>query len=137
MLDLCNLYKDDNISGGSSGENLYSILIGCLNKHQIPLENLVGFAADGASNIMREQNSLCSRLRENLLAITIFKCICHSLHLCSQRMPKLCPEYVRIYYGISIYSYFSQSAKRSHELKEFKVFCDVKPHKILHAFQTR
>lgn len=63
-LELIDIYNnDDNENVGSSGENLYGRLMKTFNTHQIPLENFVGFVVDGASNIMGEHNSLCSRLR--------------------------------------------------------------------------
>lgn len=77
-----------------------------------------------------------SRLTEVLPGITIFQCICHSIHLCASEaaktLPRRCEDLIR-----DIYSYFSYSAKRKSEFKEFQVFCDLKPHKLLHTFQTR
>lgn len=46
------------------------------NEHDIPLENLIGFAADGASNIMGQHNSFVSRLRSAAPGITVMRCVC-------------------------------------------------------------
>lgn len=64
---------------------MFQLLIEYFEKHDIPLDNLIGFAADGASNIMGAHNSLTSRLREAAPGVTVFKCICHSIHLCASQ----------------------------------------------------
>jgi len=133
MLDIIDVYKN---SEGSTGDNLFNILMNCLETHGIPLHNLVGFAADGASNIMGKNNSVTSRLKIAAPGITIFKCVAHSIHLCSSEaaktLPRACEDLLR-----NVYNFFSHSAKRTHELKEFQQFCDIKPHKLLHVCATR
>lgn len=135
-LELIDMYDNNKECIGSTGENLYELLIHTFTSNQIPLDNLVGFAADGASNIMGEHNSLSSRLRDAMPGINIFKCICHSIHLCASEaaktLPRHCEDLLR-----NIYTYFSHSAKRKHNFKEAQLFLELKPHKILHACQTR
>ena len=112
------------------------MLLNSLKAHDIPLNNLVGFAADGASNIMGKYNSVSSRLRAAAPGITVFKCVAHSIHLCSSEaaktLPRVCEDLLR-----NVYNFFAHSAKRTSELKEFQVFCEVKPHKLLHVSATR
>lgn len=113
------------------------MIMGTLFKHSIPLDNFIGFVADGAANIMGQHNyCMASRLQVALPGITIFKCVCHSIYLCeseaAKTLPRRCEDLRR-----DIYSYFSHSAKRKHEFKEFQVFCEVKPYKLLHACRTR
>lgn len=145
FLDLLNVYSSspagDGAAGqnerqGSTGENLYHILMKCLNDHNIPVDNLVGFAADGANNIMGVRNSLVSRLREVAPGILVLKCVCHSIHICASqaanKLPRVCEDMIR-----AIYTYFAHSAKRKHEFQEFQEYCAVKPHKLLHVSQTR
>ncbi|XP_068244854.1 uncharacterized protein [Palaemon carinicauda] len=136
MLDLVNIYDSDNNAQGSTGQNLYSLLINTLTKYDIPLSNFIGFAADGASNIMGEHNSLCSRLKHLLPGLTVFKCIYHSIHLCSsgaaKTLPRHCEDLLR-----SIYTFFAHSSKRQYDFKLSQEFCNTKPHKILHPSQTR
>lgn len=132
---MINILEDGHIEG-STGRNLYNKIMDVLRFHEIPLGNFVGFAVDGAANIMGENNSLCSRLKEDLPGITIFKCICHSFHLCASEaaktLPKCCEELPR-----NLYSYFSHSSKRKHQFKQFQDFLEIKPHKLLHPSQTR
>ncbi|XP_037789956.1 uncharacterized protein LOC119585357 [Penaeus monodon] len=86
----------------------------------------------GASNIMGERNSL----RANLPGLSVFRCICHSVHLCASEaakiLPRQCEDLIR-----HIYTYFAHSAKRKYEFKQFQTLFELKPHKILHASQTR
>ncbi|XP_076049510.1 zinc finger BED domain-containing protein 5-like [Oratosquilla oratoria] len=135
LLQLANIFADKSTTG-ATGERLHKIITQCLETHNIPKENVIGFASDGASNITGKYNSLTSRLNNEMPGITILKCVCHSVHLCSSQaskfLPRRCEDLIR-----NIYSHFSHSAKRMHLFKEFQEFCDVKPHKMLHVCQTR
>lgn len=123
---------------GATGEVLFQYLMSCFEEEQIPLENIIGFgfASDGCNVMMGANNSVASRLRENLPGIVIMKCICHSLHLCSseacEKLPRSCEDLAR-----NIYNYFNSSAKRQCEFAEFQKFFEVKVHKLLHPSQTR
>ncbi|XP_076064370.1 zinc finger protein 862-like [Oratosquilla oratoria] len=134
FFSLINLYSSSSV--GSTVENLYEKLMETLDSHNIPRSNFIGFAADGASKIMGENNSLTGSLKDSLPGITVLRCICHSIHLAAseaaKQLPRKCEDLLR-----DIYSFFSHSAKRKHELKIFQIFCNVKPHKILHPCQTR
>lgn len=136
MFQLIDTHDPNQVVTGSTGHSLYLTLMNTFRSHHIPLDNFIGFAADGASNIMGEHNSLCSRLRETLPGITIMKYICHSIHLCASEaaktLPRHCEDLIR-----NIYTFFSHSSKRKMELKEFQEFCVTKPHKMFHACQTR
>ena len=81
-------------------------------------------------------NSVSSRLNKYFPGITIFKCICHSIHICAseaaKELPKHCEDLIKY-----IFSHFSVSAKRSNEFKDYQAFLDLKPHKLLHPCQTR
>lgn len=135
-LELIDMYSNDEESVGSTGEGLYARLMKTLNTHHIPPENFIGFAADGASNIMGEHNSMCSRLRTTFPGITIMKCICHSIHLCASEavksLPRHCEDLIR-----NIFTHFSHSAKRKHQFKQAQLFLELKPHKMLHPCQSR
>lgn len=112
------------------------MLMKCFNDNNIPVDNLVGFAADSASNIMGTHNSLVSRLRDVTPGVLVIKCVCHSVHLCASqaasKLPRICEDMIR-----AIYTYFAHSAKRKHEFHEFQEYCEVKPHELLHVAQTR
>lgn len=131
MLDILNAYEGQE--GGSSREALFKKIIHCLNSYGIPL---LGFAADGASNMMGAYNSVTSRLKQDMPGISILKCVSHSIHLCSSEaaktLPRACENLVR-----NVYNFFAHSAKRKYEFKEYQVFREAKPHKLLHPCVTR
>lgn len=114
LVDLINLY--DNL-GSASGEALFTAIMNCLTSQSIPLSNLIGFAAVGASNIMSSISSVSSRLKNASLGICIFKCVAHTIHLCSSEaaktLPRMCEDLVR-----NIYNIFAHIAKIKFEFKE-------------------
>ena len=134
LLHLAEIYNDN--TSGATGENIFNIITNYLNENDIPKENLVVFASDGASSLMGPNNSVTSRLASDFPNITIIRCFCHSVYLCSSNaaktLPRMCKDLLR-----NTYSHFSHSAKRIHEFSQFQEFCHLKPHKILHISQTR
>lgn len=139
LWELCKLFDSSNpdmTNQGATGENLCQILIQSFLEHDIPLNNMIGFAADGCNVMIGEHNSVASRLKENFPGIFILKCVCHSAHLCAS---EACKELPRRCEGLAreIYGHFKSNAKRQCKLKEFQLFLDLKPHKILHPSQTR
>lgn len=68
--------------------------------------------------------------------IFVLKCICHSAHLCAseacKKIPRSCEDMAR-----NIFNFLHSSAKRKNSLKQFQLFMDLKPKKILHPSQTR
>ncbi|XP_050516405.1 uncharacterized protein LOC126891268 [Diabrotica virgifera virgifera] len=121
----------------TTGAVLYEKIINFFTKHDIPYKtNFIGFASDGASNMVGIRNSLVSRLQENIPGIFTVKCICHSFHLCASYACKKLPEEVE-QLTREVYNFFANSPKRVEELKEFQEFVNVAPAKILHPSQTR
>lgn len=105
--------------------------------NEIPYkENMIGLASDGANSMMGDHNSLSSRLKTDIPNLFIMKCICHSFNLCASyaciTLPRTVEQLAR-----DVYNYFMSGPKRLSELKEFKDFAKVKPHKLLHPSQTR
>ncbi|KAF0748165.1 E3 SUMO-protein ligase KIAA1586-like, partial [Aphis craccivora] len=79
--------------------------------------NMVGFASDGANTMFGSHHSVKTLLQNDFPHLFVMKCICHSLALCAS-------------YASSILPYAT-------ELKEFQVFVELKPHKLLQPSQTR
>ncbi|KAJ8913072.1 hypothetical protein NQ315_006573 [Exocentrus adspersus] len=102
----------------------------------IPIKNLLGFAADNAAVMMGQIAGVQALFKTLVPNIFVLGCICHSFHLCSsaaaKKLPRSIEEFVR-----SIYNYFAHSSKRQESLQEFQAFVNVKPHKMLHPSQTR
>ncbi|KAG5866720.1 hypothetical protein JTB14_023863 [Gonioctena quinquepunctata] len=120
----------------ANAEALFNAIQNLLRKYQLPLENMLGFAADNASTMMGRLSGIQARLRNNNEHITILGCVCHSLHLCSSaaalKLPKSVEEFVR-----SLYNHFSNSSKRIQEFEDFQQFVNMKPYKMLKPAQTR
>ncbi|KAJ8949453.1 hypothetical protein NQ318_007554 [Aromia moschata] len=121
----------------ATGAALFTLIDDFLKKHIIPYEtNLIGFAADGANNMMGAHNSLASRLREKCPNLFMMKCVCHSFHLCAsyacEKLPSEVEQLAR-----DVYNFFSNSPKRLDNYEEFQEFANVLPHKILHPSQTK
>nr|CAI5841217.1 unnamed protein product [Callosobruchus analis] len=121
----------------TTGAALFEHIIDFFNNYKVPYkENCIGFASDGANNMMGQHNSLVSRLKEAIPNIFIIKCICHSFHLSAsyacEKLPQEVEQLCR-----DIYNYFSNSPKRSGELREFQEYVNVSPLKMLHPAATR
>lgn len=126
----------DLANEGATGKNLFNALINSFEKENVPIANLIGFAADGCSVMMGEHNSVSSRLKEHCPGITIMKCVCHSAHLCASQackeLPRRCEDLAR-----EIYAFFKSSSKRQCQFVEFQEYYKLKPLKMLHPSQTR
>lgn len=85
--------------------------------------------------MMGKNNYVSSRLKNDLLGITVPRCICHSLHLCAstacKQPPRVCEDLAKDVYGC-----FQNTAKRVAQLKGFQEFCHVEPHKLLKPPRT-
>jgi hypothetical protein len=119
----------------ATAENLFNSIIKTFDR-KVPLQNIIGLGSDGCNVMMGANNSVASRLKELCPGIFIFKCICHSIHLCAsegcKNLPRSCEDLAR-----SIFSYFRHSSKRKVEFVQFQEFCDLDPHQMLHPSQTR
>ncbi|CAH0718009.1 unnamed protein product, partial [Brenthis ino] len=86
------------VNEGATAENIYVKLKKCFTDHGIPLKNIVGFSSDGCNVMMRRENSVACRFREDCPDIIILKCICHSAHLYAsaacQKLPNRCEHLV-------------------------------------------
>lgn len=82
------------------------------------------------------KNSVMTKFKAAIPHLFLFKCICHSFHLCAsnacKKLPKGIEDLVR-----DIYNYIGNSPKRVETLKEFQKFTQTKIKKILHPSQTR
>ena len=62
---------------------LLSLFTNLVNAFGIPLNNVLGFAADTTISMFGEHNSVVSRLRLVNPNIYFMQCICHTAHLCA------------------------------------------------------
>jgi len=115
LLELVELDAHD-----CSAQSLWDAFEKCLEKHQIPLTNIVGYACDNASVMTGVENSFWTRLKQKCPWVVLLKCICHSSALVSKEACSKLPSFVEdTLRGIS--SYTNRSPKRCAELKDFQV----------------
>jgi len=119
-----------------SAEKLYSAFENYFKNNEIPLNNIVGIACDNASVMIGTHNFFISRLKKEVPALIILKCICDSSALIASKacskLPDLCKNLLH-----AIVTYISGSAKRSAILREFQEFFGVESRKILKLSNTR
>lgn len=139
FFELSNVFGDNDYkksAEGATGKKIFDCLYKSFNNYGIPLENIIGFGSDGCNTMMGAHNSVASRMIEHFPGITIWTCICHSLHLCASEacksLPKRCEDLAR-----NVYSYFSMSSKRSAQFIQFQEMNNTPIHKLLHPSQTR
>ncbi|XP_032690138.1 uncharacterized protein LOC116853266 [Odontomachus brunneus] len=131
LLELVSLDATD-----CSAEKLYSAFEQCFKSKRIPMSNIVGMASDNASVMIGDNNSFKSRLKKEVPALIVLKCICHSSALIASKacakLPDSCENLLH-----AVATYFSGSAKRSAILYEFQTFFGVASRKILKLSGTR
>jgi hypothetical protein len=119
-----------------NAESLFREVTNLLQTYNIPMENLIGLAADNAAVMMGNKSGVQARFQEINPSIFVLGCTCHSTHLCASaaacKLPKSVEEFVR-----NIYNHFSNSSNRAERLEEFQHFLNMKPAKMLHPSQTR
>lgn len=120
----------------ATAEILFVKIIHSFKKHNVELENMIGFASDGANVMMENNNSVMSRFRILIPDLFIFKCICHSFHLCASIACEKLPAYVEILVR-DIHNYLNTSPKRTKAFMEFQKFIEMKPLEMLHPAQIR
>lgn len=96
-------------------------------------ENMVGFAADGASVMFGCENGVATRLKRDIPTLFIMKCICHSLALAVSNATKALPSYVTTLLT-DVFRYLKYSCKRQDALKRFQKLLEMPEHKILITF---
>lgn len=117
-------------------ETLYSAIKRCFQEKNIPLENIIGYSSDTCNVMFGERQSVVALMKAEFPHVTFVRCSCHMIHLCvshaclklSTSLEDLCRN---------VFSHFSRSSLRQHELTEFQNFLDIKPHKMLAFGQTR
>ncbi|XP_037958922.1 zinc finger MYM-type protein 6-like [Teleopsis dalmanni] len=116
-------------------ESIYQNIKSFFLTNNIPIQNLIGLATDGANTMAGHLTGLKTKLTKDT-NLFYLKCTYHSLHLCTAYACKKLPGEVESLCR-NIYSYFSWSPKRVQEFKEFQEYCNIKPHKILGLALTR
>jgi len=109
----------------------------CLKEDDLSLDKMIGIGTDGASSMVGCNHSVFSLLKAENPNITLFKCICHSLHLAasksSENMPTVLSFIVR-----ETHNWFSTSPLRINKYRDlYKTLENATPKKIPGSSQTR
>lgn len=121
----------------ATSKNMFKVITEFFVQNEIPyVNNMIGFASDGANSMMGIHNSLKTLLQKDIPKLYIMKCICHSLALCANYACTKLPVEVETLIR-DIYNFMHQSYKRQSEFEQFQMFFDLKPNKLLQPSQTR
>ena len=101
----------------ATGEALFNAMKTLTDEFELDLSNCIGFASDGASNMVGEHNSVWSHVKEKAPNCTLFRCICHSLALCVQKSFEVLPAQLGFLLS-EIPGFFSKSTLRRENYKE-------------------
>lgn len=117
-------------------KSIFDAIVNLLAKYNLPIKNLIGFAADNASVMMGVQSGVKARLLKENANLYSIGCISHSLHLCASSASKALPIAVEKLVR-NVYNFFSNSCLRQIEFKELQLLFQTKVHKILKTSSTR
>lgn len=139
----CNKYDivEDKFLGlcqveEANAEGLFHTVKNLLEINEIPLNKLLGFAADNCSVMQGNKKGVQMLFQKEVPDIYIQGCVCHSLPLCSSNACLQLPKSVEAL-ARDIINYFSHSSKRQNDFTVFQIFTEIKPHKLLKLSQTR
>ena len=68
----------------ATGDNIFNLIKNEIESCNQDLKNCIGFASDGASNMVRCNNSVWTRIKDLSPSCIQYKCVCHSLALCAK-----------------------------------------------------
>jgi hypothetical protein len=109
----CQLYNLVEVPQANA-ETLFNVLLKAFDDHNIPIDNIIGYASDTTNVMFGQFNSVVSCLKEKLPNIFIMRCICHTAHLCAshacEKLPRTAEELIH-----DICNYFWHSAKRQEQ----------------------
>lgn len=92
---MSNVFGDNDYKKAAEGatrKNVFDCLYKSFNNYGIPLKNIIGFGSDECNATIGAHNSIASRMIQHFQGITIWTCICHSLHLCASETCKSLPK---------------------------------------------
>lgn len=117
------------------------IMTNCLKKQleddKLKLKNLIGIGIDGANPMAGPNNSVSSRLTEEVPHLVTVKCVAHSLHLCAEKAFEILPKNLDFLVKKS-YSWFAKSTKRIIEYEKlYTTMGENNPQKITKLSGTR
>nr|XP_033339069.1 uncharacterized protein LOC117227702 [Megalopta genalis] len=119
-----------------AAEHLFKCLQLVLEKHALPISNIVGISIDNANMMVGKHNSLVSRLLNINKEIAVFPSVCHSIHLVAHHACNHLPPYIETFLN-KMYTYFSRSLLRRTMSRKTQQLMNIMQHKIIEPCPTR
>lgn len=120
-----------------TANTLYKTVKECMKEDGLQIEKLIGIGSDGANAMIGRKHSLVTLLQKDNPNITVFRCLCHSLHLAASKASELLPA-ILTFIVQETHNWFSSSPKRAHSYKEiYNVLEGSTPSKIPGMAGTR
>ena len=101
----------------TTGEKIFSFIESEITACGQAFSNCIGFASDGASNMVGCNNSVWSRMKQASPSCVQLKCICHSLALCIQHAKSKLPSNIGFLLS-EVPKWFSKSILRRDDYKQ-------------------
>ena len=118
-----------------TADGLYRSVKKLLNDKEIPMNNLIGFAADNCATLMGSNSGFQARLKEDLPDIFVLGCICHSFALCASHASNQLPPWLGMFLK-DVCAYLARSSKRMKEFAVIQEAVNTVNHRILKMAQT-
>jgi hypothetical protein len=120
----------------ATGEGLFRSFEILLDKRNIPISNIIGFASDNCSTMMGRHSGFQAFLKQKVPSVFILGCICHSFALCANHASSCLPYWLESFVK-SVCCYFARSSKRQHAFQLIQDAVKAPNHRILKLAQTR
>jgi len=120
----------------ASSLGLFTAVKKLLNTLQIPLSNIIGFAADNCATMMGSTAGFQALLRKEIPHVFVLGCVCHSFALCANAASKRLPSWLEAFIK-NVCFYFSRSSKRNTQFELLQDVVQAQKHKILKLCETR
>jgi len=120
----------------ATAENLFQAINQVFVTRDIQWSNCIGYSSDNCNVMTGKKNSVLSRVREQNPNVFDLGCVCHLANLCVQAAVKTLPLPVEDLL-IDIYFHFFHSSKRKELYKEYQIFTETDPLKIIKHCTTR
>ncbi|XP_068212529.1 uncharacterized protein [Palaemon carinicauda] len=96
----------------AKAETLYTCVKSCLAEDGLDVKKFIGLGIDGASSMVDQNHSLSKLLRDDNPELTLFRCVCHSLHLAASQASECLPS-ILDFMVRETHSWFSNSPERT------------------------
>lgn len=121
-----------------TANSLYNAVKSVFEEDNLSVNKLIGIGCDGANAMIGRNHSLVTLLQRDNPNITVFRCVCHSLHLAASKASEGLPSVLNFIVR-DTHNWFSNSPKRINSYRDvYKVLNEDKtPVKVPGLAATR